>query len=91
MDINFDNWFQGALHSLLDQLWTLHVTHEALFDALERFTGFSSGTRFGSINNMVLIQDFRYVGNSIVGIYRNIEGILDVKDSRIIRHWYEFQ
>jgi hypothetical protein len=62
------------------------VTHEALFDALERFTGFTSGTGFDSINNIELIQDFIKVGNTIFRVYRIIEGILGIKDSIIILH-----
>ena len=91
LDINFDNWSQGALRSLLDQLWTLHVTHEALYEALQRFTGFMDGTGFDLVNPDNFIQDFRNVGNTILRTVRRIEAILNIQDSRIIRQWNELQ
>ena len=91
LDINFDNWSQGALYSLLDQLWTLHVTHEALYEAFQRFIGFIDGTGFDLVNSDNYIQDYRNVGNTILRTVRRIEAILNIQDSRIIRQWHEFQ
>ena len=92
LDINLDGWSPEALHTLLNQLWLLHIIHELLYENLQTFSGFLEATGFDITNNTDLLLDFRNVGNTILRIVRRIENILDIpiQDSNIIRHWYEF-
>jgi len=92
LDIDLDNWSPRALHTFLDHLWLLHILHEALYEGLQAFSGFMDTTGFIT-NNTELNLDFRNVGNTILRIVRRIENILDIsiQDSKIIRHWYEYQ
>jgi len=92
LDINLDNWSPRALHTFLDQLWLLHILHEALYEGLQAFSGFMDTTGFNITNNTELNLDFRNVGHTILRTVRRIENILDIpiQDSKIIRHWFEF-
>jgi hypothetical protein len=86
LDINFDSWSHEALSSFLSQLSALHVTHEAVYEGLLRFTGFIGENGLDLIHNNDLDQDFRNVGDAILRAIRRIEDILDIQD-RIVRQW----